>query len=371
MISWDAWVAGETDGIRAAGRWRDLRVVDGGKPRTAVDGRVGVVSFASNDYLGLSQHPAVRAAAHEAIERWGTGAGSSRLIVGTRPGHVALEEALASWRGAQAALVFPTGYHANLAVLGTFGAAGVRIVSDELNHASLIDGARLARSEVAVYRHGDVDHAASLVAAAPGRAIVVSDTVFSMDGDVAPVGELSSLCARHGALLVLDDAHAVLHVEAPHPGAPCLRVGTLSKTLGSLGGYIAGPRAWVELLVNRARTFIFTTGLAPASAAAAHAAVEVVRSAEGARLQGRLRAHVDRLRPGHPSPVVPVMVGTEEAALAAAEKLLDYGLLVPAIRPPTVPVGTSRLRVSLSATHAVEDVERLGVVLRQVACSSP
>jgi 7-keto-8-aminopelargonate synthetase-like enzyme len=148
-------------------------------------------------------------------------------------------------------------------------------------------------------------------------------------------------------------------------------VGTLSKTLGSLGGYVAGPRAWVELLVNGARTFIFTTGLAPACAAAAHAAVEVVRSVEGAQLRSRLRAHVHRLRPGHSSPVVPVVLGAEEAALAASAKLLDCGLLVPAIRPPTVPAGTSRLRVSLSAAHAVKDVERLAMALKEVACSSP
>ncbi len=370
MTGWDDWVAQETDRIRAARQWRDLRVVDGGEPGAAVDGRPGVVSFASNDYLGLSQHPAVRSAANAAIERWGTGAGSSRLIVGTRPGHVALEEALASWRETEAALVFATGYHANLAVLCTFGAAGVRIVSDELNHASLIDGARLARAEVAVYRHRDIDHAASLVAATSGRAIVVSDTVFSMDGDVAPVAELSSLCARHGALLVLDDAHLVFDVDAPDPDAACLRIGTLSKTLGSLGGYVAGPRAWVDLLVNRARTFIFTTGLAPASVAAAHVAVELVRAAEGACLRARLQEHVHRLRPGHPSPVVPVVVGSEQAALTAAAKLLEQGLLVPAIRPPTVPPGTSRLRVSLSAAHTLEDVERLAIALRELTCSS-
>jgi 7-keto-8-aminopelargonate synthetase-like enzyme len=261
--------------------------------------------------------------------------------------------------------VSATGYQANLAVLTTFG-AGARIVSDELNHASIIDGARLARSTVAVYRHGDVDHAARLISEAPGRVLVVSDTVFSMDGDVAPVSDLSELCARRGALLVLDDAHAVFEGADPDPAAACLRVGTLSKALGSQGGYVAGPRSWLDLVVNRARSFIFTTGLAPASAAAALAAIDVWRSGEGRDLLATLRAHIDVISPGHPSPIIPVVVGDEEAALGASDRLLRSGLLVPAIRPPTVPPGTSRLRVSLSAAHAGEDVVRLAKALSEL-----
>jgi 8-amino-7-oxononanoate synthase len=361
-VNWDDWVAAEAAGIRATGRWRQLRTLDGGGPRFRLDDGRQVVSFASNDYLGLSQHDGVVTAARAALERWGTGSGASRLIVGGRPVHYALEAALAGWRGTEAALVLPTGFQANLAALTTFG-AGARIVSDELNHASIIDGARLARAEVAVYRHADVEHAGDLVRAAPGRAVVVSDSVFSMDGDVAPVRALSEMCARHRALLILDDAHAVLDVEAPHPGAECLRVGTLSKALGSQGGYIAGPRSWVELLINRARSFIFTTALAPASAAAALAAVKVCASAEGATLRAALRDNVQAIRPGHPSPIVPVVLGDESSALAAANRLLDAGLLVPAIRPPTVPVGTSRLRVALSAAHDLADVRRLSELL--------
>ena len=356
--TWDGWVAAETLSIRVADQWRQLRPLDGtGVHVRLPDGRP-VVTFASNDYLGLSHHPAVVTAAQSAVERWGAGAGSSRLVVGDRPVHGDLEAELAGWRGHEAALVFPTGYQANLAALTTFG-AGARIVSDELNHASIIDGARLAKGDVAVYRHGDADHAARLVAEAPGRAVVVSDTVFSMDGDVAPVAALSRLCARAGALLLLDDAHVVLDVPAPDPDARCLRVGTLSKTLGSQGGYVAGPRSWIELLVNRARSFVFTTGLSPAAAAAARAAVGVCRSAEGAALRRRLREHVDAVRPDHPSPIVPVVLGSEAAALTAADRLLDAGLLVPAIRPPTVAPGTSRLRVALSAAHSAADVRRL------------
>ena len=355
---WDGWVGAELESVRAAGRWRSMRVLDGSGPRHLTADGTGVVSFASNDYLGLAAHPDVVAAAADAAARWGAGAGSSRLVVGSRPAHERLEAELADWRGAEAALVLPTGFQANLAVLTTFG-AGCRIVSDELNHASIIDGSRLARAEVCVYRHNDVEHAAGLVAGAPGRCLVVTDTVFSMDGDVAPLRELSELCARHGALLVLDDAHAVFPLPDPDPAAPCLRVGTLSKALGSQGGYVTGPARWVELLVNRARSFIFTTGLAPVSAAAASAALAVVRSAEGEQLVARLRRHVDRVAAGHPSPIVPVVLGGEEAALAAAALLLEGGLLVPAIRPPTVPAGSSRLRVSLSAAHDDADVDRL------------
>lgn len=365
-MTWDQWVAEQEAEIRGAGRWRELRSLDGGGPEHVLtDGR-RVVSFASNDYLGLSQHAAVVAAATGALERWGSGAGASRLIVGSRPVHADLEEALARWRGTEAALVVPTGYQANIAALTTFG-AGARIVSDELNHASIIDAARLARGETTVYRHGDADHAGQLVRSAPGRAVVVSDSVFSMDGDIAPIRSLSEICGRYGALLVLDDAHLVFDVEAvPDPGVDCLRVGTLSKALGSQGGYLAGPRSWMDLLINRARSFIFTTALAPASAAAALAAVGVCRSHEGDELRARLLRNICAIRSGHPSPIVPVVLGDESHAIEAAERLLESGLLVPAIRPPTVPPGTSRLRVTLSAAHVESDVRRLADVLAQL-----
>ena len=366
-MRWDAWVTGELDGVRAAARWRRIRTLDGGGPTFELDGRL-VVSFASNDYLGLSQHPAVIGAAREALDRWGTGSGASRLVVGARPIHAELEAALAGWKAAEAALLFPTGFAANLGALSTLG-AGATIVSDELNHASIVDGCRLARADVRVFRHGDADHAASLVRQAPGRVLVVTDTVFSMDGDVAPVAELSRLCASTGSLLVLDDAHAVLGAPDPDPDARVVRVGTLSKTLGSLGGFVAGPSAYVDLLVNRARSFIFTTAPTPADTAAALAALQVLRSDEGRRLTARLDAHVRRLRPGHPSPVVPVVLGDEDATLKASAALLERGLLVPGIRPPTVPAGTSRLRVALSAVHTDEQVEALVEALECVSSS--
>ena len=365
MTGWAGWAEDQLDGIRLAGQWRRPRDLDADGPVARLDGRP-VVTFASNDYLGLTRHPAVVAAAHDAIDRWGTGAGSARLITGSRPVHSQLETELADWKRTDAAVLFTTGYAANLGVLSTFGGPGTTILSDELNHASIIDGARHARSRVLVYRHADLIHLAALLddvdRSHPGdRVLVVSDSVFSMDGDVADLGGLLALCRRHDALLVIDEAHAVLGPDLPGDvGAlPVLRVGTLSKALGSLGGFVAGPDALVELLRNRARTFIFTTASTPADAAAARAALAVVRSAEGDRLRATLRSHVDRLRPGHPSPIVAVVLGSEDRAVKTAAALLDAGLFVPAIRPPTVARGTSRLRVTLSAAHTADQVDRL------------
>jgi 8-amino-7-oxononanoate synthase len=373
-LTWDGRIGAELAAIRDAGRWREPRDLI---PTGAVTGSVGgrpVVTFASNDYLGLTHHPAVVAAAHAALDRWGTGTGASRLVVGARPLHRELEAELAAWKGSEASLLFPTGFAANLGLLATLGGHDVTILSDELNHASIVDGARLARAAVRVYRHADLDHLAKLLVEVDGPALLVSDSAFSMDGDVADVAGLAELCASHDALLVLDEAHAVLgpavDVAIALDGVPLLRMGTLSKALGSLGGFVAGPRTYVDLLCNRARPFIFTTAPTPADTAAALAALRVVRSAEGAARVARLRGHVDRLRPGHPTPIVPVVLGDEAAALAAAARLLDAGLLVPAIRPPTVAPGTSRLRVTFSAAHTDDQVDRLLAALAALPAGS-
>jgi len=361
MTAWREWADRESERIRDAGQWRAPRDLDAAGPegKLAPDGRP-VVSFASNDYLGLTQHPAVIAAAHAALDRWGAGSGSARLIVGSRPVHSELEAALADWKNAERAVLFPTGFAANLGVLTTFGGPGVLVCSDQLNHASIIDGCRLSRADIEIYHHADVDHVDALLAASDApRKIVVTDTVFSMDGDVAPVDALGDVCARHRALLVVDEAHAVL---GPHPAldvADALRIGTLSKMLGSLGGFVAGPAVLTDLVVNQSRPYIFTTASSPADSAAALAALGVLRSAEGDALRDRLARHVERVRAGHPSPIVPVVLGSEERTLAAAASLLDQGMLVPAIRPPTVAPGTSRLRVALSAAHSDEQVDAL------------
>lgn len=363
MSAWDDWTRGELAALRAANRWRELVVFDGAGPTGLVNGRE-VIAFASNDYLGLANHPRVREAAREAIDRWGGGSTASRLIVGTRPVHLRLEEAIARWKGTQRALVFPTGYSANLAVMTVFGAAGATIFSDVLNHASIIDGCRLAKGEVHIYRHADLEHLAALLAATRARKVVVTDTVFSMDGDIAPLARIAELCVRHDALLITDEAHAVLGPEAPAlDGLRLLRVGTLSKTLGALGGWVAGATALIELLVNRGRSFIYTTGLSPADAAAALAALEVYRGAEGDALRARLRHLIERLRPGHPSPIIPLILGEDARAVAAAHQLLEHGLWIPAIRPPTVPPGTARLRIALSAAHTDVMIDKLRAAL--------
>jgi 8-amino-7-oxononanoate synthase len=391
---WNAYIRTSLAQIVDEGRWRSPREFDALGPAGLLEGGP-VVSFASNDYLGLSAHPAVVAAAHDALTRWGAGAGASRLVTGTRPIHGELEQALAGWKGTEAAVCFPTGFAANLGVLCALGGAGVRVLSDELNHASIIDGCRLSGSRVDVYRHLDMDHLAELLAGgagsdnigsaatAPPPTIVVTDSVFSMDGDTAPLHELAALCRRHGALLILDEAHAVLGPDLPlatgRDGGGgtgdrdrvglqegmVVRVGTMSKTLGAMGGFVAASRDVVDLIVNRARSYIFSTAPTPADAAAAVAALRVLQSPEGAALAARLAALIDRVveaglaSPGHPSPIIPVVLGGEQAALTASAALLEQGLWVPAIRPPTVPVGTSRLRVTLSAAHRDEDVTRL------------
>jgi len=364
-VTWTGWAAAEASAIRAAGRWRAPRALDAAGPegKLAPDGRP-VVSFASNDYLGLTQHPDVVAAAHAALDRWGAGSGSARLIVGSRPVHGDLEAAVAEWKHTERAVLFPTGFATNLGVLTTFGGDGVLVCSDELNHASIIDGCRLSRARVEVYRHRDLDHLERLLATVPAeRAAVVTDTVFSMDGDIADVDALADLCARRRALLVLDEAHAVLGPDPDLTGVDAVRIGTLSKTVGALGGFVAGPARYTELVVNRARSYIFTTAPSPADTAAALAGVDVIRSPEGRDLTARLRTNVERLRPGHPSPVVPVVFGDEARTVGAAATLLEQGMLVPAIRPPTVPAGTSRLRVALSAVHAPSQVDDLAAAL--------
>ncbi|MEO6121741.1 MAG: aminotransferase class I/II-fold pyridoxal phosphate-dependent enzyme [Acidimicrobiales bacterium] len=372
MTSWVDWAADQSVALHRAGRWRTVVDLDGPGPTTRLldavtGGHRDVVSFAGNDYLGLARHPAVVAAAHEAIDRCGTGAGAARLLAGARPVHRELEEALADWKGAEQAVLFPTGYAANLGVMAALGDSGVRIVSDERNHASVVDGCRLARAEVVVFPHGDLAAAERALAGAE-RALVVSESVFSMDGDVAAVDDLAALCSRTGALLVLDEAHGVLGPDLSAPPADLLlmRVGTLSKTLGSLGGYVAGSADLCDLIVNRARPFIFTTAPPPAAAAAALAAVAVCRSAEGDELRRRLRSNVKRIAPGHRSPIVAVVVGDEYAALAASAALLERGLFVPAIRPPTVAPDTSRLRISLSALHTPAHLEALVSALQEL-----
>jgi 8-amino-7-oxononanoate synthase len=361
-VTWRDWADDEARLLHASERWREPRAVD-----------AGLTVFASNDYLGLTQHPSVIAAARAALERDGAGSGSARLIVGARPIHDELERELAAWKRTERAALFPTGFATNLGVCTTFGGAGVLICSEELNHASIIDGTRLASGDVAIYRHNDLDHLGSLLRGRGSRrALVVTDTVFSMDGDTVDLPALVDLCAREGALLAIDEAHAVLGPDIELPAdADVLRIGTLSKTLGALGGFVAGPARYVRLIENLARPYIFTTAPTPADTAAALAALRILRSPEGDALVARTRSHVDRVRAGHPSPIIPFVCGEEHAALGASAQLRERGLLVPAIRPPTVAAGTSRLRVTLSAAHSDRQVDALLAALADVFGSVP
>lgn len=363
MASWTEWIASQLGAIRAADRWRRTIAFDGDATLGRVNGRE-VLSFASNDYLGLAGHPAVRSAASEAAARWGGGSSASRLVTGTRSLHHELESQIADWKAVDRALVFPSGYAANLGVLQVLGHEGATLFSDELNHASLIDGCRLAKARKVVFRHNDVAQLDELMHGTPGPKIVVTEAVFSMDGDSAPLDRLLNICSTHEALLIVDEAHAVLSTLPKSDYEGYVRIGTLSKTLGSLGGWVAASTDIIDLLVNRARTFIFTTALTPADTAAGLAALNVYRSEEGNALRARLRGYVDRIRPDHASPIIPIILGSERAAIDASTQLLEAGLYVPAIRPPTVPLGTSRLRVVLSAAHTPEMIERLSVGLR-------
>jgi len=363
-VSWREWGSSQNDATRAEGRWRAIRDLDLKGPSGTLDAE-SVVSFASNDYLGLTAHPAVIAGARRALDRWGAGSGSARLIVGSRPVHSQLELALAQWKDTEAALLFPNGFAANTGVLATLATEDVTIFSDEKNHASIIDGCRMARARVVVFDHLDYDALDEGLARA-GRSLVVSDTVFSMDGDVADVERLAELCRTHGALLVVDEAHAVLGPHVDLTGVNALRVGTLSKFLGAMGGFVAGDREFIDLLINQARPFIFTTACSPADAGAALAAVNLYRSEEGARLRNRLRSLIELIEPRHPSPIVPIIVGDEHEAMKASAALLERGMFAPAIRPPSVAPGTSRLRVALSAAHTDEQVTSLRTAIEEV-----
>ncbi len=347
-----------------------------------------LLNFASNDYLNLASDPRLARAAARAAKRYGCGAGASPLVAGYLPPHRALENALARWEGKEAALVFSSGFAANLALVSALAGRETVIFSDELNHASIIDGCRLSRARVEIYRHGDVNHLDDLIRSQGGsarRRLVVSETIFSMDGDLAPLAEIMDVAQRHDCLLLIDEAHAtgvlgehgrgvIDLVPMPVSLDPdrLIKMGTLSKALGSQGGFVCGSHRLIRWLVNRARPYIFSTALAPPAAAAAHRALGVVAKEpeRRRRLQGLATLLRDQLQKiGYPSPsrsqIIPIIAGAAGAATELSARLQERGLLVPAIRPPSVPAGTARLRVSLSAGHTEEDILRLVTALRE------
>ncbi|MES0874876.1 8-amino-7-oxononanoate synthase [Sinimarinibacterium thermocellulolyticum] len=377
--------------LRDADLYRVRRIVDGGHGvQMRVDGR-RCVNFCSNDYLGLATDPRVAEAARRVLARDGTGSSASALICGHNREHRALEEALAEFVGRPRALLFSSGWAANLGVLRALLGKDDVLVADELNHASLIDGGRLSGARYVRVAHADVqgfDDALRLALVERPQALrlVVTDSVFSMDGDVAPLLPLSRLCEARGAALMVDDAHGFGVLGASGQGAcalhvvqPQVYVATLGKSLGCAGAFVAGSHELIEYLVQRARSWVFSTAPPPALAAAARAALAIVAGAEGAERRARLFANVARFRSGcrqcgialgaSETPIQPLIVGSETATLALSRRLYDAGLWVAAIRPPTVPRGTSRLRVTLTAAHTDAQIDHLVDALREAVSS--
>jgi len=366
---------------------RRLRSIDAVEGTRLELENTSLTNFAGNDYLGLSQHPAVRQAAIEAIDRFGLGAAASRLITGTLAPHKVLEEQLAAFKGTEAAISFSSGY---AAAVGTITAIADRqdvIVLDKLAHASLIDGARLSGAQLRIFPHNDLSKLREILEWAhehyPNAKIwIITESLFSMDGDYSPLCDLVGLKDEYGANLFLDEAHATGVIGPGGKGLAAhwglgqrieVQMGTLSKALGGSGGFITSSRALINLLINRARSFIFSTAPPPAIAAGASAALGIVQSAEGERLRDDLRQNIDCVRHGLrfsidalPSPIIPLIIGNENAALEAAKQLQQDRFLVPAIRFPSVSRGSARLRLTLSARHSSEQLAALISSLHRV-----
>jgi len=370
----DSLLRDELAKLEEASLRRTLRVVD-----------AGLLNFAANDYLGLSRHPALIEAACQATARHGTGAGASRLVTGTDSAVLALEEELAAWKEKEAALVFSSGYAAALGTIPAVVGKGDTIILDKLAHASLIDAARLSGANVRTFTHNDMGRLETLlakIASGKTRILIVTESIFSMDGDAAPLRELVELKDRFGAWLLVDEAHATglygatgagLVAEAELSPRVEIVMGTLSKALGSVGGYIAGSRGLIDWLVNRARSFVYSTALPPGVIAASRAAVDLARGPEGATLRDRLRKNIGHFHAGLPatwkchalstSAIQPLICGEASAALKLAASLREDGFLIPAIRYPTVPRHAARLRITLSAAHADKDIDALNRAL--------
>ena len=367
----DKILSSELAALEQAHLRRTLRITDEAAAR--------LLNFSANDYLGLSRHPALIEAARQATAQRGTGAGASRLVTGTDSAVLALEEQLAAWKEKEAALVFSSGYAAALGTVPAVVGKGDTVILDKLAHASLIDAARLSGATVRVFAHNNIEKLETVlqkISNAKGRILIVTESIFSMDGDAAPLREIVELKDRFGAWLLVDEAHATGLYGATGAGllsqeGLSVRVeivmGTLSKALGSVGGYISGSRILIDWLVNRARSFIYSTALPPGVIAANRAAVDLARGPEGAALRARLRENIAHFHAGLPavwknqvlssSAIQPLICGEASAALQLAKNLHDHGFLIPAIRYPTVPRHAARLRVTLSAVHADKDID--------------
>jgi 8-amino-7-oxononanoate synthase len=389
--SWDDFLQDEIAGIKSTGLLRRIRILDSPQSTHVLTGGRALVNFSSNDYLGLASHPALRDAAMAEWEKAGFGSGSSRLLCGTFAAHERLEEAISRFKRAGAALSFSSGYAAAMGTIPALCSKDDVIILDKLCHACLVDASRLSGAQMRVFPHNDMgkleSHLRWARAKHPAcRVLVVAESVYSMDGDVAPLREIVDLKDRYGAWLFLDEAHGVgvlgaggrgLAEETGLEGHIEIQMGTLGKALGAHGAYIAGSRLLRELLINRARSFIYSTAPPAPVAAAAAKAVEILGSDEGIALLRNLRKNIRHLGsslglPESPSAIVPFIIGGESAALAAAEKLLASGFLAPAVRYPTVARNAARLRVTLSAAHTEQDIAGLAEALKtSVARAAP
>jgi glycine C-acetyltransferase len=370
----------ELDGLREHGLYRRMLRAEGAQgSHLTLEGR-DVLVLCSNNYLGLADHPALKEAAIRATERYGTGSGASRLVSGNMVLHEQLEARLAAFKNTEAALVFNSGYAANTGLIPALAGSGDLVFSDRLNHASIVDGCLLSRARMIRYPHRDVNGLHRLLErnrGGTGRKIIITDGVFSMDGDIAPLPELVSLKREYGALLMVDDAHGtgVLGPGGRGTAELCglesaidIHMGTLGKALGGFGAYVAASREIVDYLVNRARSFIFSTSLPPSVVATALAALDIVDSSEGSSLRGRLLEHAGAVNKSlraagfdtmdSETQILPLFVGGAAETMEFSRRLLDGGIFVQGIRPPTVPRGGSRLRLTLMATHRQQDLER-------------
>lgn len=358
--------------LRAEGLLRTLTPLDSSAgPRVTRNGRE-LWNFASNDYLGLARHSEIEAALIEGVQRFGAGAAASRLVCGTLQPHKLLEDALAAAKQTEAALTFSSGFATSLGVIPAVVGKADFVVLDKLSHACLVDAARLSGATLRIFPHNDMAKLERLLtsirAKSPqARIIVATESVFSMDGDLCPLAEIVGLVEKHDALLLLDEAHGFGVLGDSGMGLAereglqhrvTFQMGTLSKAAGLSGGYVAATREWIDLLTNRARSFIYSTAPPPALAHAALVSLELIRSEQGEKLRQRMRENIACIHDA-PTPILPVILGSNEDALAAAAALADAGFLVPAIRFPTVPRGTARLRISLSASHPLEAVSAL------------
>jgi glycine C-acetyltransferase len=376
----------ELQRLNEAGLYRRLRRVSGDQGPTLILDDKEVVNFSSNNYLGLANHPALREAAKDAIDRYGCGSGASRLISGNMTLHEELEAKLAELKGTEAALVFNSGFQANVGIISTLIGQGDAVVSDALNHASIIDGCRLSRAQVYVYGHADLQQLEDCLkqASACRRKLIVTETLFSMDGDEAPLEEMVDLAGKYDAMLMVDEAHAT-GIYGPNGAGivakmglgdrVVVQMGTLGKALGGFGAYVAGSTALCNLIVNRCRSFVFTTSLPPAVMAMAIAALDIVKEEPErrrslwencARLQSCLKALGYSISNSQ-SQILPLMVGDANECMRLSERLLERGIFAQGIRPPTVPLGTSRLRITVMATHSREHLQRALGAFEEVA----